>query len=166
MSIDMDYMAGEEFITAEELGQELAAFFGLSAGDTVPERVSEQVVVFGGVFEPVGFLVFHIVRKGGMYPGVYESAILKRDFPYEQSVSFRLDKERDIPETLNVVLRFVCHLFRKYPVNALLEVLDRDECLFEKESGKIYLRPGSDCISPETLRACGIEALRAGAGKH
>ena len=51
-------------------------------------------------------MVFHIVCKGGMYPGVYDCAILRRGFPHEQRISFRLDKGRDIPEGMDAVLRF------------------------------------------------------------
>lgn len=156
MSLDMSWLMQEDVLSEAALVRHLDEYF--NCGKVAFSHLSTGVLSCDELFDTDGFIAT-LAKCSGIYSGIYDSEILGCEFAVKQRLSFRLDKERERPQIFNAVLGFVCYLFQKYPVDALLEFLDRDTCVFEKESGKIYIRSDAHMFSPKALGKYGILRL-------
>ncbi|HWR62361.1 MAG TPA: hypothetical protein VN580_12155 [Clostridia bacterium] len=157
MSLDISLFIKEPVITEEQLRQDIEDFFGLRG--VTPIRRSKEVAIFAETDE-VGRFYVGIIEKGSTANGVYYDSVLAQgDFQYRQSIWFEIDKSGDISESFNIILRFACYLFKKHPADILLVIIDDDTCLFEKESGNIYLKHGARRFSPQVLEECKVQEL-------
>lgn len=157
MSLDISLFIKEPVITEDQLRQDIEDFFGLRG--VTPIRRSEEVAIFAET-EEVGRFYVGIIEKGSTANGVYYDSVLARgDFKHQQMIWFEIDKTGYISEAFDIILRFTCYLFKKHPADILLVIIDDDTCLFEKESGNIYLKHGAKRFSPQVLRECGVQEL-------
>lgn len=157
MSLDIRLFIKEPVITEDQLRQDIEDFFGLRG--VTPIRRSKEVSIFAETDE-VGRFYVGIIEKGSTANGVYYDSVLAQgDFQYRQSIWFEIDKSGDISESFNIILCFACYLFKKHPADILLVIIDDDTCLFEKESGNIYLKHGARRFSPQVLEECKVQEL-------
>ena len=157
MSLDISLFIKEQVITEEQLREDIEDFFGLRG--VTPIRRSKEVAIFAET-DDLGRFYVGIREKGSPTNDVYYDSVLAQgDFKHQQMIWFEIDKSGDISESFNVILCFACYLFKKHPADILLVIIDDDTCLFEKESGNIYLKHGARRFSPQVLEECKVQEL-------